>query len=87
MLFSLLLGIYALLIVSYIGMVLANQYKHFGLSIAVRLITLTLFGFVIFDHYESQTHLIILLLLWVGFESVENIVKKKNAQKASPLSK
>lgn len=79
MLFSILLGIYALLIASYIGIVLANKKKHFGFSIVVRILTLTLFACVIFDHYESEIHFIVLLLLWVGFESFENFLKKKIA--------
>ena len=77
MFLSILLGIYMLLITSYICTVLAKKHKHLGLSIMVRLLTLILFAFVIFDHYESQIHLIVLLVLWVGFESFENIFKKK----------
>lgn len=41
--------------------------------------TLGLFGLVIFDRYETQNHLIMLLLLWVGFESMEQFYARKKS--------
>jgi len=53
--------------------------KNYYLSILIRLMTLGLFGLVIFDRYETQNHLIMLLLLWVGFESMEQFYARKKS--------
>jgi len=53
--------------------------KNYYLSILIRLMTLGLFGLVIFDRYETQNHLIVLLLLWVGFESMEQFYARKKS--------
>lgn len=53
--------------------------KNYYLSILIRLMTLGLFGLVIVDRYETQNHLILLLLLWVGFESMEQFYARKKS--------
>ena len=87
MLFSMLLCIYVLLIIGYIGIFLAKKQKYLSISIAIRLLTLLLFAFVIFGRYPSQTHLIILLLLWVTVEGFEMTYKKKIDSATSTPSK
>lgn len=56
-----------------------HKQKNFALSIFIRLLTLTLFGFIILERYESQSHLILVLLAWVIFELIESFYKRKKA--------
>lgn len=56
---------------------MTQKIKHYTLSILIRLLILGLFGFVIFDKYETKNHLIIVLIVWIVFELIENFYKNK----------
>jgi K+ transporter len=57
----------------------SQKQKNYGLSIFIRLLTLGLFSFVILDRYETQSHLILVLVSWAIFEIIEGLFKKKKA--------
>ncbi len=71
MLFNTLLSLNILCVGLYFYVLISQKNKNYYLSILIRLMTLGLFGLVIVDRYETQNHLIVLLLLWVGFESMQ----------------
>ena len=79
MLFNTLLGLNIVCIGLYFYVVISQKNKNYYLSILIRLMTLGLFGLVIFDRYETQNHLIVLLLLWVGFESMQQFYTRKKS--------
>lgn len=79
MLFNTLLGLNMLCIGLYFYVLISQKKKNYYLSILIRLMTLGLFGLVIVDRYETQNHLIVLLLLWVGFESTEQFYTRKKS--------
>lgn len=77
MLFYLLLIINMVLLGLYITHEIKHKFKHYGLSIAIRVITLSMFGLVIFKQFSEKQHLIIVLLIWVVFEGLEHYRKPK----------
>ena len=62
MLFYLLFFLNSSFIILYIGHVLKHKSKNYRLSIIIRLLTLLLFGFVIFEQFSEKQHLILVLL-------------------------
>lgn len=79
MLFNTLLGLNIVCIGLYFYVLISQKNKNYYLSILIRLMTLGLFGFVILDRYETQTHLILVLVSWAIFEIIEGLFKKKKA--------
>ncbi|ENX24514.1 hypothetical protein [Acinetobacter sp. CIP 102136] len=79
MLFNTLLGLNMVCILLYCYLLISQKNKNYYLSILIRFITLGLFGLVIFERYETQNHLIVLLVLWVGFESIEQFYARKKS--------
>ena len=79
MLFNTLLGLNMVCILLYCYLLISQKNKNYYLSILIRFITLGLFSLVIFERYETQNHLIVLLVLWVGFESIEQFYARKKS--------
>lgn len=77
MLFNTLFALNIILISLYLYFLTTQKIKHYTLSILIRLLILGLFGFVIFDTYETKNHLIIVLSVWIVFELIENFYKNK----------
>ncbi|ATO18713.1 hypothetical protein BS636_03060 [Acinetobacter sp. LoGeW2-3] len=77
MLFNALFALMVILYLLYVYGLVFKKQKNYYLSIMIRLLTLGLFILIIFDQHETQTHLILVLLTWVLFESSENFYNKK----------
>jgi hypothetical protein len=80
MLFYILLSITVTLALIYWGILFLYQTKHYALSALIRLSLLGLFAFVIFEQYNQQHHLIIVLLSWAIFEAIEQFYRAKIAK-------
>lgn len=79
MLFNTLLGLNIVCIGLYFYVLISQKNKNYYLSILIRLLILSLFGYVILDRHETQTHLILVLISWVIFELIESLYQKKKA--------
>ncbi|WP_347453163.1 hypothetical protein [Acinetobacter thermotolerans] len=77
MLFNALFALMVVLFLLYLYSLVFKKQKNYYLSIMIRLLTLGLFFLIVFDQYETQTHLALVLLTWVLFESSENFYRKK----------
>lgn len=77
MLFYSLFAINVVLLGLYLAYLVKYKLKHYGLSIGVRIVTLLMFALVIFEHFSEKQHLIIVLVIWVIFESLEYLHKPK----------
>lgn len=77
MLFNALFALMVVLFLLSLYSLVFKKQKNYYLSIMIRLLTLGLFTLIAFDQYETQTHLALVLLTWVLFESSENLYRKK----------
>ncbi|KGT47164.1 hypothetical protein [Acinetobacter sp. HR7] len=77
MLFNALFALMVVLFLLSLYSLAFKKQKNYYLSIMIRLLTLGLFTLIVFDQYETQTHLALVLLTWVLFESSENFYRKK----------
>jgi len=81
MLFNALYALMVVLFLLYLYGLTFKKQKNYYLSIMIRILTLGLFALIILDQYETQTHLALVLLTWVLFESSENFYRKKLSAK------
>ncbi|CAM9110631.1 hypothetical protein MUB06_08200 [Acinetobacter pseudolwoffii] len=79
MLINALLALNFILITLHFYFYSSQKQKNYALSIFIRLLILGLFGYVILDRHETQTHLILVLISWVIFELIESLYQKKKA--------
>ena len=77
MLLNGLLAVIFILITSHAYLCAGPQGKNFALSISIRILTLVLFLFIIFEQAHQQIHFILILIAWVIFEVIEGLYKKK----------
>ncbi|MFV5490411.1 hypothetical protein [Acinetobacter sp. ASP199] len=77
MLFNALYALMVFLFLLYLYSVVFQKQKNYYLSIMIRLLTLGLFALIVFDQHETQTHLALVLLTWVLFESSDNFYSKR----------
>ena len=80
MLFYSLFAINVVLLGWYLAYMFKSKLKHYGLSIAIRIVTLLMFGLVIFEQFSEKQHLIIVLMIWVIFEGAEYLHKPKSSK-------
>lgn len=79
MLINAFLALNFILIALHLYIYSSQKPKSYALSIFIRLLILALFGILILGHYETQTHLILVLISWVIFELIESLYQKKKA--------
>lgn len=77
MLFNTLFALNIILISLYLYFLKTQKIKQYTLSILIHLLILGLFGFVLFDKYETKNHLIMVLSVWIIFELIEIFYKNK----------